>query len=125
MRTSTGLWLAALLACLAVGVIFGIDGRPSAGWPRHFGYYVAGSALVAGIGFSWRGALLPVVGIVAFGVTRLIGHPTDPGGDDQRVLFVFYFTYFPVLFALPALVGAGMREAARWWFARPLPHHGE
>jgi hypothetical protein len=114
VRHTTIVWLATLLACVAVGILMGFDGRVR--MPRHFGYYIAVASLLAGLSFGWRGLLLPASAIVTFGLARLL---ISSGEDGERALFVLYFTYIPAVFTIPALLGAAIHAAARRLTAQP------
>jgi cell division protein FtsX len=119
------LWLSGLLACLALGIIFGLRSSPGGSLPRHAGYYIAGASLLAGLAFGLRAALWPVVGSFAFGLARL-SVSVRTGNHDQRVDLILYFTYFPLLLMIPALVGGvihwGTRRAM---IRRPLSKHAD
>jgi hypothetical protein len=115
------LWFGALVICVGVGVGLGLHGH----FPRRFGVYLAGAAFVAGLALGPRGAWLPVVGIVACGVTLVVRLPPAPplGVDDGRQILTVFFTILPAMYALPALLGAAVHRLLRSLGAGPTSHH--
>ena len=100
-----GLWVAAIAGAIGWGIALGLDDR----LPRHFGWYLAGLCLLAGLVFGVRGLAVELAGFVACGIAALIVY--DPGGgEDQSGLIAgVAFIWGPLLFALPLLVGALVR----------------
>ncbi|HEX5146981.1 MAG TPA: hypothetical protein VFV85_08160 [Conexibacter sp.] len=114
-------WLALLLVSAALGLLFALaPSHESVLLPRHGGWWVAGLLLIAGAGLGVRAAALPFAGFGVWGATGWILATVDPGtGEDQRALFVLFFTLFPAMLAVPALAGALVRALtlgvrARW-----------
>jgi hypothetical protein len=113
-RSSTAPWLAALAACVLVGAVSGVADLNGHWLPARVGYPIAILAWLGGLAFGFRGVWLPFAGIGAFGLATYVAETVSPsGGDDQRALVVLYLTVIPALFAVPALVGAGMRHLLR------------
>jgi hypothetical protein len=121
MNTGTAAWVAAVVACIAAGVVFWLAHPANFGslpTPKGMGYIIAMLAFVGGLAFGWRGAVLPLAGLGAYGLAGLIDEfispTTGPGSGDVRGIYLLYFTFLPALFAVPALVGALLRA----WLAR-------
>jgi hypothetical protein len=123
VRYSTGVWFSGLLVAVALGVIFGVQHRPDGHLPRHAGYYIAAVLFVGGLTVGWQAAWWGVAASVAFGIARYLA--TLHGEHDQRVLLILYFTYFPFVLAVPALVGGAIRAAVRWRSRQSLAKHAD
>jgi hypothetical protein len=114
------IWLIALGLSLLVGTVLAL--RYPTPLPRHLGYYVGTGALLAGIVFGLRGAALPILGSLAFGLVRLFArHHT---GDEGVQGFIGLFgLLIPLVVGGIALVGALMRTGLLTLIAR-VGRHG-
>jgi hypothetical protein len=110
VSTQTAVWIAfaAVSVIAGVAIWLGIDG----GWltlPKKFGIWLALLSFVASLAFGWKqGALLPFVGLAAYGATGLL-RDDQVGHGDVGGIYVLYFTWLPLVFAAPAVLGAALR----------------
>lgn len=104
-------WRLAALGFLAAGVVLALDAGGEH-WPRHLELYIAVVAGLAGLAFGAKGALLPIVGSVAFGVAWFlrVGASTNPATGDNETGIVFVVVVVAsVVFGAASLFGAAMR----------------
>jgi hypothetical protein len=107
-------WFLVLAACVVAGVGFGVANARGAWLPSRVGYGLALAAWLGGLAFGLRAVWLPFAGIGAFGVATFVAATLTPSsGEDQRALVVLFLTVIPALFAVPALLGAGIRRLLR------------
>jgi hypothetical protein len=98
-------------ACATAGIVFGVANSRGAWLPARIGYVIAVVAWVGGLSFGLKAIWLPYAAIAAFGLTTFVADTiSPPPGDDQRALVLVYVTVSPVLFMVPALIGAVTRR---------------